>query len=103
MAGVVFVTLFITPYILKKEPKDILPAIKHNIGWLLIIGLFGSLGQLAAYISFSQTNVGYATSIFRISTLFTILFGAIFFKEKRIYERLLGAIIMILGTLLLVL
>ena len=102
-AGVIFVTLFITPYILKKERKQVLPTIKQNIGWLLVIGFFGTLGQLAAYISFSQTNVGYATAIFRLSTLFTILFGAIFFKEKRIYERLLGAIIMILGTLLLVL
>lgn len=102
-AGVVFVTLFITPYILKKESKDILPAIKQNVGWLLVIGFFGTLGQLAAFVSFSQTNVGYATAIFRLSTLFTILFGAFFFKEKRIYERLLGATIMIIGTLLLVL
>lgn len=102
-AGVVFVTLFITPYILKKERKHILPAIKQNIGWLIIIGFFGTLAQLAAFISFSQTNVGYATAIFRLSTLFTILFGAIFFKEKRISERLLGASIMIAGTLLLVL
>lgn len=101
--GIVFVTLFLTPFILKKERKQVVPSIKQNIGWLIVIGFFGTLGQLAAFISFSQTNVGYAVAIFRLSTLFTILFGAIFFKEKRIYERLLGSIIMILGTLLLVL
>lgn len=102
-AGLVFVTMLVIPYILKKERKQIVPAIKQNIGWLILIGFFGTLAQLAAYISFSQTNVGYAVAIFRLSTIFTILFGAIFFKEKRIYERLLGATIMTLGTLLLVL
>lgn len=102
-AGVVFVTLLVTPYILKKESKQIVPALKQNIGWLIIIGFFGSLAQLAAFMSFSQTNVGYAVAIFRLSTIFTILFGALFFREKRIYERLLGASIMVAGTLLLVL
>lgn len=82
---------------------QIATAIKQNVGWLIIIGFFGTLAQLATYISFSQTNVAYASAIFRLSTLFTILFGAIFFREKIIYERLLGASIMILGTLLLVL
>lgn len=102
-AGVIFVTMLVTPYILKKESKQIVPAIKQNIGWLIVIGFFGTLAQLAAFITFSQTNVGYAVAIFRISAIFTILFGAVFFKEKRISERLLGASIMIAGTLLLVL
>ena len=101
--GIVFVTLFVLPYVLKKERNQILPSIKHNIGWLIMIGLFGTLGQMAAFMSFSQANVGSAVAIFRVSALFTILFGAIFFKEKRIYERLLGASIMVAGTLLLVL
>lgn len=99
--GIVLLILFIFPFAIGKT-KNYKLAIKQNIIWFLAIGLLASLAQLAAYTAFLQTNVGYATAIFKTSTLFTILFGWWFFKEKRIKERLLGASVMILGTILLV-
>jgi len=47
--------------------------------------------------------VGYATSIFRLSTLFIIILGGVFLKEERILERLLGASVMVIGAILLAL
>lgn len=99
--GILLVTVFISPFALKKIQKPT-QMVRKNISWFLIIGIFATLSQLAAYTAFSQTNIGHATAIFKLSTLFTVLWGAIFFKEKHIKERLLGATVMILGTIFLV-
>lgn len=99
--GVILVSLFLTPFALKSFGKSI-NKIKQNIWWFLFLAPFAALAQWAAYTAFSQINVGYATAIFKLSTLFTILWGALFFKEERIKERLLGASVMIMGTILLV-
>jgi len=47
--------------------------------------------------------VSYVISIKRTSILFTVLFGFFIFKERNIRSRLMGAIIMILGVLLITL
>ncbi len=77
--------------------------IKINWKWLLFLAPFTVLTQWAAFTAFSLQNVGIVTSIFKLSALFTILWGFLFFKEERIWERLLGAGVMIGGTLMLVL
>lgn len=52
---------------------------------------------------FSLAPAAFATAIFKLSILFSILFGWLILKEGRIRDRLLGAIVMIFGTALLVL
>lgn len=100
--GIVFVGCLITPLIFKKI-KDVPVAIKNNLIWFLILAIFSVAAGYAAFTAFSQTNVGYATAVFKLSTIFTVLWGALFFKEKRIKERLLGASVMLIGVVLLVL
>lgn len=95
-------TLVILPFVIRRQ-KNLIPAIKGSYGWFLLIAPFAALSTFAGLFAFSLTNVGYVTAIFRLSTLLTILWGWLFFKEKHIKERLLGAAVMILGTLLLVL
>jgi uncharacterized membrane protein len=43
--------------------------------------------------------VAYVISIKRTSVIISILFGYLIFKEKGIKERLLGAVIMVIGVL----
>lgn len=102
LVGLVFVLTFLTPLALKRNPKQLIPFARKNFWFLLLIGIFTALAQLAAFTAFSLTNVGYVTAVLKLSTLFTIIWGAIFFKEKRIKERFLGASIMLLGTFLLI-
>jgi drug/metabolite transporter (DMT)-like permease len=71
--------------------------------WLLVFGIINAVTQLAAFTVFSLTNIGYATAVFNLSVLFTILLGGLHFKEGHIKERLLGATIMIIGTILIAL
>jgi len=47
----------------------------------------------------SLTLVAYVIAIKRTSVIISVIFGHSIFKEKGIKERLLGAIIMVIGVL----
>lgn len=100
--GMIFVFLFITPFAFKKAVKN-LKEVKANLKWFAINGIGTAFSQAAAYAAFALVFVGYATSIFRLSSLFIIILGGVFLKEQRIKERLLGASVMLLGAVLLAL
>lgn len=94
------VTAYLFFYILNKV-KMHTSYIQKNSWLFLIVGIINTCSQFAAYYVFSTTHVGYATAVFSLSSLFTIVLGGILFKEQHIKERLLGAGIMIIGAVLL--
>lgn len=77
-------------------------AFKKEIPIFLILGSIGALGTVAAYTAFSLTYVGYASAVFKLSTLFTIIIGGVFLKETNTKERLLGGLVMFLGIILII-
>jgi drug/metabolite transporter (DMT)-like permease len=98
--GFFLVTLYLSFYTIPKVKSEGSFVAKQT--WLFILyGLLSTLAQLAAYTVFAMTQVGYATAVFSLSSLFSILFGAMFLKERRIKERLLGASVMLVGITLL--
>lgn len=96
-----FLMLFLLPLMLRNS-KNQLGQFKNNFWWYIVPAPITALASWAAFTAFSLTNVGYSSAVFKLSILFTIAIGAVFFKETRIKERLSGAIVMLLGTLLLV-
>lgn len=100
--GMCFVALFLAPFTLRKalSYKGQIPS---HLKWFLIYGVGTALSQLAAYTAFSLANLGYVTTVMRLSGLFTVLIGGIFLKETRIKERLLGGGVMVIGALVLAL
>lgn len=99
--GNLIVAVLILPILLIKV-KNPLKQLGRTWKWFLLLGPFSALAQWAAFTAVILAPLGLVTSVFKLSVLFTILWGFLFFKEKRIKERLLGGVIMILGTLLLV-
>ena len=97
--GMILVFTFLTPFAFKKAVKYT-KEIRANLKWFVLNGAGAAFGQAAAFAAFSLVFVSYATSIFRLSTLFIIILGGIFLKEERIKERLLGGAVMVLGTIL---
>ena len=75
---------------------------KKYIKPLLIIGVLAAVGQVAAMIAFSLTQLGFATAIFKLSMILSVILGWLFFKEHDIKERLLGSFVMLIGVLLLI-
>lgn len=72
--------------------------IPNNLRALIPIGLLSGTGLVCQMTAVSLTLVAYVISIKRISAIFGVIFGYLIFKEKGIKERLLGAIIMVLGV-----
>lgn len=98
--GTLIVTVLIFPVLVLKVRNPFMQ-FKRTWKWFLLLGPFSALAQWAAFTAVVLAPLGLVTSVFKLSVLFTILWGFIFFKEERIKERLLGAIVMILGTILL--
>lgn len=94
------ITLIFLPIVFIKTKNKTLQ-LKNNWKFFIPLTIFGPLAQWAAFTAFSVAPLGLVTSIFKLSVLFTILWGFLFFKEERIWERLLGAGVMISGTFLL--
>ncbi len=99
--GFFLVSLYLSFYAVRKIKHESI-AIKKNIKFFLLFGALTALAQFAGYTVFSLTYVGYATAIFSLGALFTVLMGGLILKESHLKERLLGASVMILGTILLV-
>lgn len=102
MVEAFFVTLFFLPIMLFKTKKPF-AQFKSNMWWIILPAPLSALAFWAAFTAYSLSNIGYVTAIFKLSSLFTILLGGFFFREHHIQERLVGAFIMLLGTILLVL
>jgi len=75
--------------IIKKEYKALFP-----------IGFFSSLSSIFHMTAITYTLVAYVISIKRLSIIFSVLFGHFVFKEDGIKERLLGAVMMVVGVII---
>jgi uncharacterized membrane protein len=60
-------------------------------------GIFYSFMVISHMIAISLAQVAYVITIKRMSLVIGVLYGYLFFREKNIRERLLGAALMFLG------
>ena len=101
MIGLIGTTLIYTfPAI--KFSNNLVVLAKRHIKLLLTVGFLGGISQAVAFIAFNLTTLGYATAIFKLSIIFSVILGGIFFIEHNIKERILGSTVMLLGIILLV-
>ncbi len=97
----IMVGLFL-PYVLFKKRHEISSVIRYK--WYYILPApITAIAYIAIFRAFSEVPVGYPIAVFKLNMLFLIIWGYLFFNEKKIGERLLGAMCMILGAVLLVL
>lgn len=97
---VVLVTVFLLPFMLALTKKPF-QQFRANKWWYIFPLPLAVFLQWAAFTAYSLNNIGYVTAVFKLSILFTIIWGGLFFKEKNIGERFLGSSIMVFGTILL--
>ena len=92
-----FVSLWIGAYYFFTSRNKI-NQIKANFWPLAKIGLFFGLSSIAYIYAYTLTLAAYAIAVKRTNALFSVVLGAIFFKEKNIRGRFLGALLMVLGV-----
>ena len=69
----------------------------------LLIAICLGIMQYSTNIVFEKINVGLSLALFQLSGIISILFGYFIFKEHRLRKKLLGTIIMIVGSCLILL
>lgn len=82
--------------------KDIKIAWGDSKDWLIILGAVGIVNGLLYYQAMSMAHAPLVSSIERLSVLGVILLGREYFHEKNILRKLVSAVIMICGALLVV-
>ena len=98
-AGMIVTILFLSPFVLKFSKFSKLK-LKNNLNLLIIGAILAAVGQMFAFTAFNLTSLGLATAVFKLDMLFTIFFVWLFFKEKNIKDKFVGALIMLVGTFL---
>jgi len=93
--------LFFTPYILKTKKKAvIIDEWKNNKQSIMLNGLFSIVSYYLILVAFTFTNLSYVDGLRQISIVFAVLLGGYILKEKHTSVRLISAIIIFIGTLL---
>ncbi len=69
-------------------------------GPMVLIGLTVAVEHFAHMMAIAQVEAAYMIAIKRMSLLFGVLYGAYWFGERNIRERLAGALIMVAGVFL---
>src|SRR3989339_85596 len=82
--------------IFDKKPIKILD--QKNLKWIFLLGFLSIATNISYNLAASLTNASYALAIKRTSAIFSVLIGWLIFKELKIRDRMLGAIIMVLGV-----
>jgi uncharacterized membrane protein len=95
----IFLTICIFPLAFFKSKSQFIPQIKHNFFSLLPVGLTQGLVILFQMKAIEIALVSQVISVKRISTLLSVFWGFLLFKETNIKSRAMGATIMILGVI----
>ncbi|MEW6001181.1 MAG: DMT family transporter [Nitrospirota bacterium] len=69
---------------------------------LLVPGFFYGIMIASHMLAMSLTKVAYMISVKRFSLLIGVIYGYIFFREKNIRERFIGAVLMFVGFVIIV-
>lgn len=94
------IALGIIPFAWHKTKNITKPIIKI---WpsLVLVGFLMTIGTLAAFTAFVQTNVSYVTAVMRTSMFFTMFLAKLILHENISWDRLSSVIFMFAGIVLL--
>ncbi len=78
------------------------PAAQIRSRWrgFAVLGLIGGFAPLLGYAAFSLGLVGYVSALFKVSSAFSLLWAYLILRETGIALRLPGALLMVVGTIL---
>ena len=95
-----FLLLFVYRLDFKKELKKV---DQSDLGkYALLVVCVGTM-QFTTNYTFDHMPVGYALSLFQLSTIVSVLLGHQIFKELGIRKKLIGTAIMIVGSIVIIL
>jgi len=85
--------------ILKRKDIKLIKEFEKNKYKFLLLSILLILSDIAIAISFTYQIVPYVISIKRMSILFSVIYGAIVFREKVFIHRFISALLMVMGSI----
>jgi drug/metabolite transporter (DMT)-like permease len=96
--GILFASIFL---LASKNQRE--TTIKLSTSNFILVSLSLGLVHLATNYAIKQLPIGYALSLFQLSALASVLLGYKIFKEDQVVRKLIGATIMIFGSIMIIL
>jgi len=90
--------LFLTPYVLIKERKVLIPEWKINKGSIMVVGFLVVFTYLLILFAMQTSKVSYVVAAREVSIVFSALFGVLWLGESHRQPRLIGAFLIALGV-----
>lgn len=79
--------------------QELMHAGRHISLFIFLFLAFLGL-QLFTLLTFEKVYVGYSLALFQLSAIVSVFFGFHFFKERNLKYRLIGAMVMVFGAIL---
>jgi transporter family protein len=95
----ILLTFILTPLVMRRDKSAITKLSIHRRD-LLSAGLIAGVAPVLGYTAFSLGPVGYVTTLFRLSTLMTVIWSYLFLNERGIAQRLPASFVMVIGAIL---
>jgi drug/metabolite transporter (DMT)-like permease len=92
-------TFILTPVVIRRG-KSAITKLSVNRRDLFLAGLIAGVAPVLGYTAFSLGPVGYVTTLFRLSTLMTVVWSFLFLDERGIAQRLPASFVMVVGAIL---
>jgi drug/metabolite transporter (DMT)-like permease len=93
-----YISLFLTIILITRYRGKTLGLLRERWLSFVPIGLFSAMMIIFHNLSIARVEVAYMISIKRMSLLFSVIYGALIFKETKIKERLSGTLTMLIGA-----
>ncbi|MBH87635.1 MAG: hypothetical protein CMJ12_00580 [Pelagibacterales bacterium] len=94
-------TFILTLYLIVRDIKQFY-FLYLNLQDGLIVGFFGALASICWFYAMSVQNVAYVRALGQIELIFTIMASIFYFKEKIIFNEILGVLVTITGIIIII-
>lgn len=91
--------ILLTPFALRPGGAGVGSLLNRRRDWL-IAALIAGVAPTLGYTALSLGLVGYVTTLFRLSAIFTVIWSAVFLKESGLRQRLPASMVMVVGAIL---
>ncbi len=95
-------TIILTPAVTIRG-KSVIAKLSLHRRELILAGLIAGIAPVLGYTAFILGFVGYVTTLFKLSTLMTVIWSSLFLKERRLAQRLPASSVMVIDAILIVL
>ncbi|MBI3941776.1 MAG: DMT family transporter [Chloroflexi bacterium] len=92
-------TLLLTPVVIVRG-RSAIGKLSFHRRELFFAGLIAGIAPVLGYTAFSLGFVGYVTTLFRLSTMMTVIWSFLFLKEQGWGQRLPSSLVMVIGAVL---